>query len=183
MIEKNRGTWESKPDAGEVTDGSFPDKAPPVPSNVTIKPMFQNVALTWDYDPSSFIAAYEVYASQVNGFTPLKENRIFRGKTSGYEHFTGVNEVWYYRLRSINTRGTASEFTDQFSATTQRILTDDIVFGAITKEKLAELAVDADKLSRNFDDANILPGSLLDSNWWYGCLFRLKVHDRQKRIQ
>ena len=96
--------------------------------------MFQNVALTWDYDPSSYIAAYEVYASQVNGFTPLKENRIFRGKTGGYEHFTGVNEVWYYRLRSINTRGTASEFTDQFSATTQRILTDDIVFGAITKE-------------------------------------------------
>ncbi|MFH6684036.1 prophage endopeptidase tail family protein [Bacillus amyloliquefaciens] len=167
VIEKNRGTWESKPDAGEVTDGSFPDKAPPVPSNVVIKPMFQNVALTWDYDPSSYIAAYEVYASQVNGFTPLKENRIFRGKTGGYEHFTGVNEVWYYRLRSINTRGTASEFTDQFSATTQRILTDDIVFGAITKEKLADLAVDADKLSRNFDDANILPGSLLDSNWWY----------------
>lgn len=167
VIEKNRGTWESKPDAGEVTDGSFPDKAPPVPSNVVVKPMFQNVALTWDYDPSSFIAAYEVYASQVNGFTPLKENRIFRGKTSGYEHFTGVNEVWYYRLRSINTRGTASEFTDQFSATTQRILTDDIVFGAITKEKLAELAVDADKLSRNFDDANILPGSLIDSSWWY----------------
>ncbi|KMN54695.1 phage tail protein [Bacillus velezensis] len=167
VIEKNRGTWESKPDAGEVTDGSFPDKAPPVPSNVVIKPMFQNVALTWDYDPSSYIAAYEVYASQVNGFTPLKENRIFRGKTGGYEHFTGVNEVWYYRLRSINTRGTASEFTDQFSATTKRILTEDIVFGAITKEKLAELAVDADKLSRNFDDANILPGSLLDSNWWY----------------
>ncbi|MEH7078513.1 prophage endopeptidase tail family protein [Bacillus velezensis] len=167
VIEKNRGTWESKPDAGEVTDGSFPDKAPPVPSNVVIKAMFQNVALTWDYDPSSYIAAYEVYASQVNGFIPLRENRIFRGKTGGYEHFTGVNEVWYYRLRSINTRGTASEFTDQFSATTQRILTDDIVFGAITKEKLADLAVDADKLSRNFDDANILPGSLLDSNWWY----------------
>ncbi|MCE4147384.1 MULTISPECIES: phage tail spike protein [Bacillus] len=167
VIEKNRGTWESKPDAGEVTDGSFPDKAPPVPSNVVIKAMFQNVALTWDYDPSSFIAAYEVYASQVNGFTPLKENRIYRGKTGGCEHFTGVNEVWYYRLRSINTRGTESEFTDQFSATTQRILTDDIVFGAITKEKLADLAVDADKLSRNFDDANILPGSLLDSNWWY----------------
>ncbi|MGG4376545.1 prophage endopeptidase tail family protein [Bacillus velezensis] len=167
VIEKNRGTWESKPDAGEVTDGSFPDKAPPVPSNVVIKPMFQNVALTWDYDPSSYIAAYEVYASQVNGFTPLKENRIFRGKTGGYEHFTGVNEVWYYRLRSINTRGTASEFTDQFSATTQRIRTDDIVFGAITKEKLAQLAVDADKLSRNFDDANILPGSLLKSKWFY----------------
>lgn len=161
ILDKNRGTWERKPDAGEVTDGSFPDKKPPVPSNVEVKSLFQNIALTWDYDPSSYIAAYEIYASQIKGFTPLTENRIFRGKTSGYEHFTGVNEVWYYRLRAINTRGTASDFTDEFSATTQRILTDDILFGAVTADRLADLAVTADKLSRDFSEANILPGSLL----------------------
>ncbi|MCY9190181.1 phage tail spike protein [Bacillus mojavensis] len=145
----------------QVTDGSFPDKKPPVPKNVEVKSMFQNITLTWDYDPSSYIAAYEIYASQIKGFTPLTENRIFRGKTSGYEHFTGVNEVWYYRLRAINTRGTASDFTDEFSATTQRILTDDILFGAVTADRLADLAVTADKLSRDFSEANILPGSLL----------------------
>ncbi|MED3441950.1 phage tail spike protein [Bacillus subtilis] len=161
ILDKNRGTWERKPDVGEVTDGSFPDKKPPVPSNVEVKSLFQNIALTWDYDPSSYIAAYEIYASQIKGFTPLTENRIFRGKTSGYEHFTGVNEVWYYRLRAINTRGTASDFTDEFSATTQRILTDDILFGAVTADRLADLAVTADKLSRDFSEANILPGSLL----------------------
>ncbi|MCY8247508.1 phage tail protein [Bacillus inaquosorum] len=161
ILDKNRGTWERKPDAGEVTDGSFPDKKPPVPSNVEVKSLFQNIALTWDYDPSSYIAAYEIYASQIKGFTPLTENRIFRGKTSGYEHFTGVNEVWYYRLRAINTRGTASDFTDEFSATTKRILTNDILFGAVTADRLADLAVTADKLSRDFSEANILPGSLL----------------------
>ncbi|MCY9296204.1 phage tail protein [Bacillus inaquosorum] len=167
ILDKNRGTWERKPDAGEVTDGSFPDKKPPVPSNVEVKSLFQNIALTWDYDPSSYIAAYEVYASQVKGFMPLKENLIFRGKTGGYEHFTGVDEVWYYRLRAINTRGTASDFTDEFSATTQRILTDDILFGAVTAEKLANLAVTADKLARDFDEGNIFPGSLLKANQFY----------------
>ncbi|APH69760.1 hypothetical protein BAX60_21220 [Bacillus subtilis] len=161
ILDKNRGTWERKPDVGEVTDGSFPDKKPPVPKNVEVKSMFQNITLTWDYDPSSYIAAYEIYASQIKGFTPLSENRIFRGKTSGYEHFTGVNEVWYYRLRAINTRGTASDFTDEFSATTRRILTDDIMYGGIISDRLADLAVTADKLSRDFSEANILPGSLL----------------------
>ncbi|MEI2460884.1 phage tail spike protein [Bacillus subtilis] len=167
ILDKNRGTWERKPDVGEVTDGSFPDTKPPVPKNVEVKSMFQNITLTWDYDPSSYIAAYEIYASQIKGFTPLTENRIFRGKTSGYEHFTGVNEVWYYRLRAINTRGTASDFTDEFSATTQRILTDDILFGAVTAEKLANLAVTADKLARDFDEGNIFPGSLLKANQFY----------------
>ncbi|MGK9269203.1 phage tail protein [Bacillus inaquosorum] len=161
ILDKNRGTWERKPDVGEVTDGSFPDKKPPVPKNVEVKSMFQNITLTWDYDPSSYIAAYEIYASQIKGFTPLTENRIFRGKTSGYEHFTGVNEVWYYRLRAINTRGTASDFTDEFSATTRRILTEDIMYGGIISDRLADLAVTADKLSRDFSEANILPGSLL----------------------
>ncbi|MFJ5794473.1 phage tail spike protein [Bacillus atrophaeus] len=160
IIDKNRGTWDS---GGNpiVTDGSFPDKKPPVPSNVVVKAMFQNVAITWDYNPSSYIAAYEVYASQMNDFTPSIENRIFRGKTSGYEHFTGVNEVWYYRLRSINTQGTASEYTKQFSATTQRVLTDDIMYGAVTTERLADLTITADKLSMTLSGQNILPGSIL----------------------
>ncbi|MEC0765098.1 phage tail spike protein [Bacillus atrophaeus] len=160
IIDKNRGTWDS---GGNpiVTDGSFPDKKPPVPSNVVVKANFQNVALTWDYNPSSYIAAYEIYASQMNDFTPSIENRIFRGKTGGYEHFTGVNEVWYYRLRSINTQGTASEYTKQFSATTQRVLTDDIMYGAVTTERLADLTITADKLSMTLSGQNILPGSIL----------------------
>ncbi|MEC1663016.1 phage tail spike protein [Bacillus halotolerans] len=167
ILDKNRGTWERKPDVGEVTDGSFPDTKPPVPTNVQVKALFQNIALTWDYIPSSYIAAYEVYASQIKGFTPLKENLIFRGKTGGYEHFTGVNELWYYRIRAINTRGTASDFTAEFSATTKRILTNDIVFGAVTAEKLANLAVTADKIARDFDEGNIFPGSLLKANQFY----------------
>lgn len=162
ILDKNRGTWERKPSVGEVTDGSFPDIVPTVPSNVTIKGLFSGVSITWDYDPSSYIAAYEVYGSQIKGFIPSIENRLWRGKQSGYLHENaGVDNVWYYRIRAVNYHGKASEFTAEFSATTRRILTDDIMYGCIISDRLADLAVTADKLSRDFSEANILPGSLL----------------------
>ncbi|XOT26523.1 phage tail spike protein [Bacillus subtilis subsp. subtilis] len=162
ILDKNRGTWERKPSVGEVTDGSFPDIVPTVPSNVSVKGLFSGVSITWDYDSSSYIAAYEVYGSQIKGFTPSIENRLWRGKQSGYLHENaGVDNVWYYRIRAVNYHGKASEFTAEFSAKTQRIMTDDILFGAVTADKLANLAVTADAISRNFEEANILPGSLL----------------------
>ncbi|CAI6304727.1 Fibronectin type-III domain-containing protein [Bacillus subtilis] len=146
----------------QVTDGSFPDIIPKVPSNVTVKGLFSGTSITWDYEPSSYIAAYEVYGSQIKGFIPSIENRLWRGKQSGYLHENaGVDNVWYYRIRAVNYHGKASEFTAEFSAKTQRIMTDDILFGAVTADKLANLAVTADAISRNFEEANILPGSLL----------------------
>ncbi|WP_276730466.1 phage tail spike protein [Bacillus sp. (in: firmicutes)] len=168
ILDKNRGTWERKPDVGEVTDGSFPDIIPKVPSNVSVKGLFSGVSITWDYDPSSYIAAYEVYGSQTTGFTPSIENRLWRGKQSGFLHENaGVDNVWYYRLRAVNYHGKASEFTAEFSAKTQRILTDDIMFGSVIADRLANLAVTADKLARNFDQGNIFPGSLLKAKWFY----------------
>ncbi|MBU8788048.1 phage tail protein, partial [Bacillus glycinifermentans] len=111
-IDTNRGKWDNGGDP-VIGDGSFPDTVPPVPSNIKVEPLFQGVSITWDYNPSSYIAAYELYASQTKGFTPLKENLIFRGKLSGYEHTPGVDQVWYYRLRAINTHKTPSEFTPE----------------------------------------------------------------------
>lgn len=168
ILDKNRGTWERKPSVGEVTDGSFPDIVPTVPSNVSVKGLFSGVSITWDYDPSSYIAAYEVYGSQIKGFTPSIENRLWRGKQSGYLHENaGVDNVWYYRIRAVNYHEKASEFTAEFSAKTQRILTDDIMFNSIIADRLANLAVTADKLARNFDQGNIFPGSLLKAKWFY----------------
>ncbi|MDA7028451.1 prophage endopeptidase tail family protein [Bacillus sp. CLL-7-23] len=163
IIDRNRGKWDNGGDP-VIGDGSFPDTVPPVPSNIKVESLFQGVSISWDYNPSSYIAAYELYASPNKGFTPLKENLIFRGKLSGYEHTPGVDQVWYYRMRTINTHGTASAFTQEFSAATKRILTDDIIFGAVTADKLANLSVTAEKLSQNFDESNILPGSVLRPN-------------------
>lgn len=159
-IDTNRGKWDNGGDP-VIGDGSFPDKVPPVPSNIKVESLFQGVFITWDYNPSSYIAAYQIFASPNKGFTPLDENLIFSGKLSGYEHTPGVDQVWYYRMRTINTHGTPSPFTQEFTGLTRRILTDDIVFGAVTAEKLANLSVTAEKLSQNFDECNILPGSVL----------------------
>ncbi|MEC1543056.1 phage tail spike protein [Bacillus halotolerans] len=146
----------------QVTDGSFPDIVPSVPTNVAVKGLFSGVSITWDYDPSSYIAAYEVYGSQTTGFTPSIENRLWRGKQSGYLHENaGVDNVWYYRIRAVNYHGKASEFTAEFSAKTQRIMTDDILFGAITADKLADLTITAEKLSTTLQGQNLLAGSML----------------------
>ncbi|MEC2202490.1 phage tail spike protein [Bacillus subtilis] len=146
----------------QVTDGSFPDIIPKVPSNVTVKGLFSGTSITWDYDPSSYIAAYEVYGSQTTGFTPSIENRLWRGKQSGCLHENaGVDNVWYYRIRAVNYHGKASEFTAEFSAKTQRIMTDDILFGAVTTEKLADLTITAEKLSTTLQGQNLLAGSML----------------------
>ncbi|WP_437137477.1 phage tail spike protein [Bacillus safensis] len=166
IIDSNRGTWERKPDAGNVTDGSFPNTKPPRPANIKAEGLYKTISLTWDYDPRSFIAAYEVYASQNKGFTPTAAQLIFRGKTGGWHHQDGVeaDQVWYYRLRTINTHGTASDWSEEYEAKTVRILTDDIMFGAVTADKLASLSVTAEKLYTDIENSNILPGSLLRSS-------------------
>ncbi|MDR4197962.1 phage minor structural protein [Bacillus altitudinis] len=162
IIDSNRGTWERKPEAGNVTDGSFPNTKPPRPANIKVEGLYKTISLTWDYDPRSFIAAYEVYASQNKGFAPTAAQLIFRGKTGGWHHQDGVeaDQVWYYRLRTINTHGTASDWSEEYEAKTVRILTDDIMFGAVTADKLAALSVTADKLYTDISNSNILPGSL-----------------------
>lgn len=166
IIDSNRGTWERKPDAGNVTDGSFPNTKPPRPSNIKAEGLFKTVSLTWDYNPSSYIATYEVYASQNKGFTPTAAQLIFRGKTGGWHHQDGVDvdQVWYYRFRTINTHGTASDWSSEYEAKTIRVLNNDIMFGAVTADKLAALSVTADKLYTDISNSNILPGSLSRSS-------------------
>ncbi|MGN7243306.1 phage tail spike protein [Bacillus paralicheniformis] len=128
-----------------VDDGSFPDIKPPTPTNVEIKGLFSKVQLWWDFEPYSYIAAYEIYGSQVKDFVPDTinfSNRLWRGKTGGWVHEAEVNQVWYYRIRAINTRGTASDFTDQYSAATVRIGTNHIEDLAITNTKIGIAAID-----------------------------------------
>lgn len=166
-FKKNEGKWNTGGGITEVTDGAFPDKKPPKPSNITIKAMFQSIFISWDYNPSSYIAGYRVYASKTPGFTPTDNDIIFEGKMSGYEHKVGNNETWYYRLSAVNYHKTESDMSDQYIAQSERIMNDDILFGAITADKLANLAVTADKISRSFDEGNIFPGSLLKSKQFY----------------
>lgn len=138
--------WDRGPEKEPITDEDFPDTVPDTPANFTTKGLFNNINLKWDYDHSSFIAAYEVYGSQIQGFTADPSNLLWRGKSSGFNHEATSNQQWYFRLRAINTHGTPSEFTEEMAANTVTINAQtDITPLTVTNELIAA-DVSADKI-------------------------------------
>src|SRR5690625_6914130 len=74
-----------------------------------------------DLNASSYIASYELYVSQTPNFNRTTETLVWRGKTGGYAFEADTDEQWYFRLRAVNTHGTASDFTSEISAQTIKI--------------------------------------------------------------
>ncbi|CAG9621088.1 phage tail spike protein [Sutcliffiella rhizosphaerae] len=138
--------WDNPP-ATETTDTTFPDIVPPVPIGISTTGLFKTIKINWHYFTESYIAAYEVYASKMQGFEPQPEDLIFRGKTSGILFEAGeVNEQWYFRIRTINTHGTASDFTEEIIEKTIAINAErEITPLTITNELIAE-GISADKI-------------------------------------
>lgn len=118
-VEDNSGNWDAG--GGPITDDKFPDIKPDVPTNVTAEGLFKVIMLSWDFESTYAIANYEVYASQINGFAPDSTNLVYRGKTGGYNHQADTDEKWYFRVRAVNTHGTASEYSEQVSASTVQL--------------------------------------------------------------
>jgi phage minor structural protein len=120
-VTNDSGNWNNSDAVTEVTDDSFPDITPPSPTGVKATGLFKSIVIEWDYNPSSYIASYEVYASQVNNFVPDSSNLIFRGKSGGTVLQAENDQQWYFRVRSANTHGTVSSLSTQVTAQTIRI--------------------------------------------------------------
>jgi phage minor structural protein len=133
--------------AQQYAEPKTPDVIPSVPTNFTATGAFKKVILKWDVDTSKTISHYELYGSQTQGFTPDSTNLLWKGKESTFIHEANVNQTWYYRLRVVNVYGKAGAFTTEVSATTAKIVSDDILFGAINAQHLADLSVTAAKLA------------------------------------
>jgi phage minor structural protein len=144
-INDNKGIWDQGGDP--VNDDDIEDIIPAQPANVEAIGGFKKVILEWDFVNAIYIANYEVYGSQIPGFTADLSNLLWRGKNSGFAHDADVNQQWYYRVRAVNTHGNAGPFSQEVTATTARIITDDILFGAVNADILADLAVEAGKLA------------------------------------
>ncbi|NUJ19276.1 hypothetical protein FKN04_22345 [Bacillus glycinifermentans] len=142
-----------------ITDGNLPDQKPPTPQNVQVKGLFSKAYLSWTYDPSLYIAKYEVYGSQTKGFTPSSSTLLWSGKMGGFVHEANVNQVWYYRIRAVNTHGTPSDYTAEFSAATTRIGTNHIEDQSITNAKIKDLS--ADKITAGTINGITIRGSLI----------------------
>jgi phage minor structural protein len=146
-VQVNREKWENP----NIGDNNFPDIKPEAPANVTVKGLFKTILLKWLFEPVSHIAAYEVYGSQVQGFTPDSSNLLFRGKTGGIIHNAETDQQWYFRVRAVNTHGTPSAFSLEVSASTIRVGTVDYEELSIIDAYI--LNVSADKLTAGTIDA------------------------------
>lgn len=107
---------ENKP---EIDIENFPDTLPSVPI-LNVKSGFASIALDWTYENKLYYD-YEVYASQLENFTPDPSNLIFRGKASVLLHEVKPSQTWYYRVRAVNSHGRYTEYSSQVSASTKKI--------------------------------------------------------------
>lgn len=135
-----------------IDENSFPDIKPDTPVNVEAIGLFETIKVSWDYDYAVYVQYYEVYGSQVADFVPDSQHLLNRGDVSSYNHNVKADETWYYYVRAVNTRGTASDWSNKASASSRRIIDDDILFGEIKANHLANNLDLANKLSENTID-------------------------------
>lgn len=155
-----KGVWDKVGDieieVGDLTDESIKNVIPNVPSGFTATGLFKSIAVEWDFEPSLYIATYEVYGSKVKGFTVDESNLLFRGKTGGYIQKADTNETWYFRIQAVNTHGNKSQLSSEISGSTIRIETADYEDLSIVNAKIANLSVDASKIAKaSITDAEI----------------------------
>ncbi len=154
------GSWDKVEQP--ISDSDFPDTVPAQPINVEATGLFKTIVLDWELDMATYIASYEVYGSQVAGFTPDASNLVYRGKTSGFAFKAETDQQWYFKIRAINTHGTPSEFSQEVMAQTIQATRYDIAPLTITNELIAENAgIDFAKIANvEITDAHISNGSI-----------------------
>ncbi|RFA33959.1 hypothetical protein CAI16_13070 [Virgibacillus dokdonensis] len=123
-VKEDSASWDAG--GGPITDGRFPDIVPDTPQDVSATGLFKKIMLSWTFESTYAIAAYEIYASQINGFFPDSTNLVFRGKVGAYNFDADTDEKWYFRVRAVNTHGTASEYSEQVSASTVQLHLSDL---------------------------------------------------------
>ncbi|MCM3396493.1 phage tail protein [Oceanobacillus profundus] len=133
----------------KVTENSYPDRKPSRPVNVTAVGGFEVIQLYWDYADELFIKHYEVYGSQVADFVPDSQHLLWRGQVSAFAHALNTDETWYYYVRAVNYHGTPSDWSARVSASTTRIISDDILFGEDLAARLRELNRISDIIGEN----------------------------------
>ncbi|TES48088.1 phage tail spike protein [Shouchella lehensis] len=152
-INDNRGKWEQP--AKPFDRNSYPDIVPEVPAGIEATGGFQIIQVFWDFNfMEYYIQHYELFASQVKGFLPSPETMVYRGPLNGYNLKGETNTTYYFRARAINYHDRASNYTAEVSASTVRVMTDDLLFGEELAERLRELNKEADIIGKdgiNFD--------------------------------
>ncbi len=103
-----------------INDSSFPNTLPQVPTLSSKLYGFDTIELTWTFEAKTYYT-YELYASKVKDFEPNVFDLLFKGNASTFLHSAKPSEVWYYKIRAINTHGRATAFSNQIAVETVKI--------------------------------------------------------------
>lgn len=141
-----------------------PDIKPDKPTHVTASGGFKIIMVSWAYAQPHLVDTYEVYASQLPNFVPSEANLVYRGKLSGFNYYANTGETWYFKVRAVNQQGTASDYSDEVSASTVKIDGQDIAPLTITNELIAHnAAIDFAKIA-NVEITNAMIHGRLKAN-------------------
>lgn len=148
---------------GEEVEGE--DTLPDIPV-VTAEGYFATISVSWTFENKSYYT-YELYASDVRGFEPTEDNKIFEGKASAFLHEVEPMETWYYKVRAKNGYGRYTDFSEEVSAETLKIADGSKYFesAAIKDALIGDLRLDrgwVGKLTGTHIDAKNL--SVTDGN-------------------
>ncbi|GAA0343756.1 hypothetical protein GCM10008931_38770 [Oceanobacillus oncorhynchi subsp. oncorhynchi] len=139
----------NNPPKQQITEGSYPDRKPSTPVNLEAYGGMEVIQLYWQYADELFIKHYEVYGSRTEDFVPDTQHLLWRGDVSAFAHTVGTDEVWYYRVRAVNYHGRPSDWSVQVRAATNRVLTEDIMWGPELAERMRELHRISDIIGEN----------------------------------
>lgn len=78
---------------------------------------FDAIHLFWD-NQGLVVRDFELHASEVQGFTPSSENRIYRGRANMFSHLVETNQQYFYRCRATNHHEVAGDWSLEVSART-----------------------------------------------------------------
>ncbi|MFK3938948.1 phage tail spike protein [Alkalihalobacillus sp. NPDC078783] len=169
-VGNNSGAWDQ---AARPIDGSrYPDTIPPVPPNVKATGLFAMALVEWDFDyVRTFIQGYEVFASEVKGFLPSPETMVYRGSANSYSYEGETNKQYYFRVRAFNYHQRYSLYSEEVSATTAKIISDDIFFGPELAAELRELSKQAQIIADNtLSGKALVDGTIIDSKIAQGAI-------------
>lgn len=169
-VGNNSGAWDQA--AKPIDNKRYPNIVPAVPSNVTATGLFAMVMVEWDFDFTQvYIQGYEVFASEVKGFLPSPETLVYRGLANSYSYEGEPNKQYYFRVRAFNYHQRFSLYSEEVSATTAKIISDDIFFGPEIAAEIHELSKQANLIAENtLSGKELVDGAIIDSKIAQGAI-------------